>query len=149
MYKAGNIIYFTPFYFKNGKSAAKSKYFIVLKSIEGETVLASLPTRKDSIPESEVIESGCIELPDWNINCFVFSPDVPVTKCGKHFDLKTHIYGYELDSHKIESLNDIYRNEGSDYVIFGEMQDDLFEALLDCLKNSNAVKRKYVRLLNS
>ena len=84
MYKAGNILYFTPFYFKNG-NPAKPKYFIVLKKVERKTILASLPTRKDSIPENEVIEAGCIELPEININCFVFPPDVAITKCNKCF----------------------------------------------------------------
>jgi hypothetical protein len=31
MYTAGNILYFTPFYFTDGGSAAKNKYFIILK----------------------------------------------------------------------------------------------------------------------
>ena len=30
MYNAGNILYFTPFYFKNG-STAKPKYFVILE----------------------------------------------------------------------------------------------------------------------
>lgn len=46
MLEEGNIIYFTPFYFKNGKSTAKPKYFIVLKAnVDNKGVLASLPTR--------------------------------------------------------------------------------------------------------
>jgi hypothetical protein len=147
MFNAGNIIYFTPFYFKNG-NAAKPKYFVVLKEIDGEAVLASLPTRKDSIPENEVIDSGCIELPDINLNCFVFSPDISVTQCNKHFDFRTHIYGYQIDSYKIGDLNDIYRIENSDYEIFGQMKEDLFNQLIDCLKTSKAVKRKYIRVLN-
>jgi hypothetical protein len=147
MYKAGNILYFTPFYFKNGNKA-KPKYFVILKEIDGESILASLPTRKDSIPENEVIERGCVELPDINLNCFVFSPEIEVTKCNKFFDFKTHIYGYQIDSYKIEDLNDIYRIEETDYVIFGEMKDEIFSQLIDCLKDSKAVKRKFIRLLN-
>lgn len=53
MFEEGNIIYFDPFYFKNGNTA-KSKYFIVLKNVkDSNTILASLPTRRDSIPEKE------------------------------------------------------------------------------------------------
>jgi len=147
MFKVGNIIYFTPFYFKNGNTA-KPKYFVVLKEVEEKTILASLPTRKDSIPENEVVEYGCIELPDINLNCFVFSPEITVTKCNKHFDFRTHIYGYQIDSYNIAELSDIYRIEGTDFEIFGEMQDELFTQLIDCLKTSRAVKRKYIRALN-
>ena len=149
MYEVGNIIYFTPFYFKNGRSAAKPKYFVVLKIIDGKTILASLPTRNDCIPEKETVEKGCVELPDINMNCYVFAACDPVTKCGKYFDFKTHIYGYQLDDHNIESLNEIYVNEGVDYEIFGKLKDDIFTDLIECLKNSRSVKRKYVRILNS
>ena len=50
MFETGTIIYFAPFYFKNGNTA-KPKYFVVLKNIENKSVIASLPTRKDSIPQ--------------------------------------------------------------------------------------------------
>ena len=148
MFKPGNILYFTPFYFKNGNTA-KPKYFVVLKIIKEETILASLPTRKDSIPEDNVIESGCIELPDINLNCFVFSPNEEVTTCNKCFDFRTHIYGYQLDTYEIENMNDIYRIEGTDYEIFGEMKPKLFTQLVNCLKSSKAVKKKYIRILKT
>jgi len=50
MFEDGNIVYFTSFYFPNGKSTPKPKYCILLKSIEGNNIIASLPTRTDSIP---------------------------------------------------------------------------------------------------
>ena len=146
MFKEGTIIYFTPFYFRNG-NAAKAKYFIVLKKNEENTILASLPTRKDSIPENNIIDNGCIELPEINLNCFVFSPNIEVTKCNKCFDFRTHVYGYQLDSYNIQELNDIYRIEGSDYEVFGEMNDELFSQLINCLKTSRSVKKKYIKLL--
>ena len=79
MFEEGQILYFTPFYFKNG-NAAKNKYFVVVKNIDETSLIASLPTRKDSIPESEVVESGCVEIPEINFNCFVISAKVPVTE---------------------------------------------------------------------
>ncbi len=45
-----NILYFKPFYFKNG-NAAKNKYFVVLSSQNDNTVLATLPTSKDHVPK--------------------------------------------------------------------------------------------------
>ena len=63
MFQEGHIIYFDPFYFKNGNTA-KSKYFLILKCEENRNIIASLPTRKDSIPENETISDGCVELPD-------------------------------------------------------------------------------------
>jgi hypothetical protein len=49
VFEEGNIIYFDPFYFKNGNTA-KPKYFVVLKNFNKNSILASLPTRKDTIP---------------------------------------------------------------------------------------------------
>lgn len=146
MYTQGNIIYFDPFYFKNGNKA-KEKYFVVLKTFDHKTILASLPTRKDSIPEKDVIENGCIELPDINMNCFVISPNIAVTECGKHFDFKTHLYGYEIDSYENESMLEIYQIEGTDYIIWGKMKKQIYDALMECFKKSKSVKRKFKVLL--
>ena len=90
------MIYFDPFYFKNGNTA-KTKYFVVLKNIDNKIILASLPTRKDNIPDINVKDHGCVELPDINMNCFVISPNIVVTECRKYFVFKTHLYGYQID----------------------------------------------------
>jgi hypothetical protein len=149
MFEEGTIVYFDPFYFKNG-CTAKPKYFVVLKNISNTSVIASLPTRKDSIPQKYVINSdcGCIELPDINLNCFVISTNIEITKCGKKFDFTTHLYGHQIDDYAIETLSQLYQNEGSDYVVWGKMKTKLFSQLLSCFKSSKAIKRKYKRLLN-
>ena len=146
MFQEGSIIYFDPFYFKNGNTE-KPKYFVVLKSINQKSIIASLPTRKDSIPENETIDNGCVELPDINLNCFVISSNQKVTDCGKQFDFTTHLYGHQIDAYEIDELKEIYPNEGSDFVIWGKMKMEIFEKLIDCFKNSKSVKRKYKSLL--
>lgn len=146
MFEEGTIIYFDPFYFKNGNTA-KPKYFVVLKNHADQNILASLPTRTDSIPQKEEIENGCIELPSINLNCFVISDAIVVTDCGKTFDFKTHIYGHQIDVYEIDSLKEIYPIEDTDYKIWGKMKADIFLSLIDCLKNSKSVKRKYQKLL--
>lgn len=147
MFQERTIIYFDPFYFKNGNKA-KPKYFVVLRNIENESILASLPTRTDSIPVKDEIEKGCLELPDINLNCFIFSNKCAVTECGKTFDFKTHIYGHQLDIYDIDLLKEIYPLENSDYIIWGVMEKKLFNSLITCLKNSKSVYRKYKKRLN-
>lgn len=147
MFAEGLIIYFDPFYFKNG-NPAKPKYFVVLKNFENQSILASLPTRKDSIPKKDEVENGCVELPSINLNCFVISNKTEVTTCGKYFDFKTHIYGHQLDHYEVKILEEIYPIENTDYEIWGTMKKDIFISLTDCLKNSRSVKRKYRKLLN-
>lgn len=148
MFEEGTIIYFDPFYFKNGNTA-KPKYFIVLKNQAEQNILASLPTRTDSIPQKEEIDNGCIELPLINLNCFVISKDIEVTQCRKSFDFKTHIYGHQIDVYEIKSLEEIYPLENTDYEIWGKMKEHLFLSLIECLRNSKSVKRKYRRILGN
>lgn len=147
MFKEGNIIYFDPFYFKNGNTA-KPKYFVILKSYENHNLIASLPTRKDTIPKENVIENGCVEIPEINLNCFVISSTIEVTTCGKKFDFNTYLYGHQIDDYNIPLLTELYPNEGIDFIIWGKMKDNIFNNLLDCFKVSKTVKRKYKNILS-
>lgn len=146
MLEEGNIIYFDPFYFKNGNSA-KPKYFVVLKLLNGKSVIASLPTRKDTIPFKDNIERGCLELPEINLNCFVFPKNVAITECGKSFTFKTYVYGHQIDEYDITLLQESYPNEGSDYEIWGKMQSEIFIELIHCFKHSKSTKRKFKKIL--
>lgn len=146
MLEEGNIIYFDPFYFKNGNTA-KAKYFVVLKHADSKTVIASLPTRKETIPAEATIESGCVERADINLNCFVLASGAEITECGKSFAFQTYLYGHQLDEYEIKLMGEIYPNEGSDYEIWGRMKPEIFAALIQCFKSSKAVKRKYKNLL--
>ena len=148
MYEEGTVIYFTPFYFLNGGNP-KSKYCIVLKLINGKSVLVSLTTTRDSVPLDREIKHGCIDAPEINFNCFVISPDIEITTNKKKMPLQSFIYGYRLEEYEILLLNDRYVHEGVDYEIFGKLKDDVFEAIINCLKDSKAVKNKYIRVLNS
>jgi hypothetical protein len=146
MLDEGNIIYFDPFYFKNGNTA-KPKYFVVLKQSNNKSIIASLPTRKDTIPYSENIESGCLDLPDINLNCFVLPKNSAITECGKSFPFKTYLYGHQIDEYDTELLKKTYPNEGSDYEIWGKMKNTIFAELIYCFKISKSVKRKYQKAL--
>jgi len=146
MLEPRNILYFDPFYFKNGNKA-KAKYFVVLKTIEDKAVLASRPTSKDFIPEFQEKQEGCIEISESNFNCFAIPATTCVTECEKHFPRKTFLYGQNIDEYDIELMKALYPLENIDYKIWGKMKQCLFEDLLCCFRNSKAVKRKYKRLL--
>ncbi len=148
MYDEGTILYFTPYHFKNGKSASKNKYFVVLKNIDNVYILASLPTRKDHIPQNDTVSRGCVELPDIDLNCFVISKTEFVTKCNKQFDFTTHIYGKQINKEEIAYLQSTYPTENENYEVWGKMKNSLFKELIDCLKNSDAVSKKYTKLLH-
>lgn len=146
MVTEGHILYFDPFYFKNG-NLSKSKYFVVLKIVDNNFVLASLPTSIDTIPHKYELEQGCLELPDINFHCYVFQPNFPITECGKSFPLRTLLHGHQLEDYSIQTLRAVYPTEGVDYFVWGKLKAEIFRSLLSCFRNSKAVKRKYKRIL--
>ncbi|HEY9082891.1 MAG TPA: hypothetical protein VIN73_06135 [Vicingaceae bacterium] len=148
LYSEGNIIYFDPFYFPNGQSSAKPKYFLVLRNKGDDTILASLPTRGLLVPEDKSKSNGCIELSDIKINCFAICNKTVVTTCRKKFPIQTYIYGHKLEDYKMNMLLDVYRVDGVDYHFFGKMKPNLFNKLIKCLKQSSTIKMKYLRMLD-
>lgn len=120
---------------------------MVLKFFEGKSILASLPTSKDFIPTAHENIQGCVELPESNLNCYVFAQNQIITTCGKSFKLRTHLYGHLIDTYEVDLLNELYQNKGTDYEIFGKLKHDVFMELINCFKKSKSVKRKYKTIL--
>jgi hypothetical protein len=146
MYSPGVIIYFDPFYFKNG-NPCKPKYFIVLSVSDGKSLVASLPTRVDHVPSYVESKHGCIDIPHANFNCYHFEMGKIVCDNGFSFPMPTYIYGYRLDEYEIGDLNAIYPIEGVDYSIEGTLTETDFKALILCFSSSRAVKMKFRRIL--
>jgi hypothetical protein len=94
LYSPGKLIYFDPFYFKNGDES-KPKYFLVLKVIDNNVILASLPSSKIHLPATQPIAHGCLEIPESGINCYIFEANKPITKCG--WSLRwLELHGHEI-----------------------------------------------------
>jgi hypothetical protein len=148
MFTEGVILYFDPFYFKSGHTS-KPKYFIVIKIIEDNVILASLPSSKDYVPAYQTITHGCIELHEASFNCYVFMGGEAVTVNGWAFPLNTFLYGQQLDEYDMKNLQDIYPVKGLDYEVIGQLTDLEFDKVKHCFRTSAAVKRRYKRLLNS
>jgi hypothetical protein len=147
MYTDGTIIYFDPFYFKNG-STAKPKYFLVLKRFGSNAILASLPSSKVHLPYYTHSTHGCIDNADSCISCYVFQENKPITKCGWAFELNTFVYGNWIDEFSVSMLEEKYQIEGIDYEIIGQLTDTELNKVIDCFKNSSVVKRKYRKILS-
>lgn len=146
MFVAGTIIYFTPFYFKNG-AASKPKYFIVLKEMDDEFILASLPSSKIYLPHRIPENHGCIEVPEGCINCYLFEAGHVICTNGFAFPRLTAIYGQQLDHYEKSKIHENYPLEGLDYEIIGQLMPTELENVLDCLRNSASVKRRYKKIL--
>ena len=132
---------FSPFVFKNG-NAPKPKYFVVLKHIDDEVMMASLPTSKDHIPSDAVVSDGCVDIPERQVNAFVFSPSTQVTETF-HFSVPTFVYGEGVDEYDQQYLDKM----NAEMEDLGNMESTLFLQLKDCIKKAALLKRKYRKLL--
>jgi hypothetical protein len=148
VYTAGKLIYFDPFHFKDG-SQPKPKYFLVLKVIADNAIIASLPSSVNHLPRNQALKHGCLEIPDACINCYIFEPGRPITKSGWSFPLQTMLYGNWLDDFEISVLEANYHIEGVDYEIIGELTENELNGVISCFANSSIVKRKYRRILSA
>jgi hypothetical protein len=147
MYSPGKILYFDPFYFKNGNTA-KPKYFIVLHNDHSHAVLACLPTRKDHVPSNITLTHGCINADELNFNCYHFQAGVQIaTNSDFSFSEPTFVYGSQVDTYELSLLQETYQVEGVEYEIVGTMKKDEFKKLIECFVNSASVKRKFKGVL--
>ena len=89
-FPVGTVIYFTPFYFPNGKSAPKNKYFIVLGHMDEQWVVASLPSSVDRVPDGVEQEHGCLHLTKAMFSAYSSEADKPVKNGGWGFPLTTY-----------------------------------------------------------
>ena len=146
MFLEGQIIYFEPFYFKNGNTA-KNKSFIVLKNIDNITIIASLPTRTSKAPALINVTHGCMNDDERCFNCYLFEKDKVITDTGFAFDMNTYVYGNEVEDYEVQILSSVYAIENVDYIIIGKLNDNEYSNLYKCLTNSTSIKRRLKRLL--
>ena len=146
MFSKGQIIYFMPFFFKNGNTS-KNKYFIVLKNIDDKIIIASLPTRSNKAPGLIDIAHGCINHDDRSFNCYIFESNRVITDNGFCFDMNTYVYGNEVEDYEAAILSSIYAIEGVDYEIVGQLTEAEYNSLYTCIQTSSSTKRKIKKLL--
>lgn len=146
MFQEGELIYFTPFYFKNGNTS-KNKYFIILKIIGDNTLLASLPTSNNIAPSLVDKQHGCINLDDRCYNCYLFEANRPICTNSFAFERQTHIYGNEVEDYEVTNFISIYGIEGVDFKRIGMLTETEYNSLIECLKSSDSVKRKIKKIL--
>ena len=151
MFEEGNILYFKPFHFENG-NAPKPKYFLVLRNMEEELVLASLPTSHDHIPSNMQKSHGCIDDNTINFNCYYFKEGKNIAynennSCDFCFPKDTYVYGYRIEIFDTEKFSEQIASSKTTVTFKGKLYIDEMEQLYKCLRNSSSVKRKFRRIL--
>lgn len=148
-FPVGTIIYFTPFYFPNGKSAPKNKYFIVLQHDGEEWLVASLPTSVDRVPEGIVQEHGCVQLPKAMFSAYIYEPDKPVTTDGWGFPHTTYVYISWVERFDKRIFREVYVVENVDYTVIGRLTKQEYTALLTCALGSGELKNRFRKALQN
>lgn len=150
MFEEGNLLLFTPFYFKNG-AMPQPKFFLVLKAFDGNMLLASLPTSKDHVPSDISVKPGCFEDSKRQVNVFVFLAGEsvachPLTNREFAFSLNTFIYGADLETYPVSVFEKQIADHLSEVNLIGKILEPVYRDLRECLKHSRMVKNKYKRL---
>ena len=146
MSEPGNLLYFNPFIFPDGGDP-KPKFFIVLGEVDETMLLASLPTSKDHIPSDVEVLSGCLEIAERMVNAYVFMANEVVTEDGFFFEKNTFVYGQNIKMYNTTAFLQQQIDGQIQISIKGKLTDDVFSALTNCLKNSDAVRKRYKQYL--
>lgn len=146
MYQQGQILYFNPFYFLNGNTS-KNKYFIVLRQIKEQIIVASLPTSKDFVPQFITKNHGCLKSEDNTFCCYYFEKNKSITDNNWAFPMDTYLYAEQIEVYELSLLNETYKYEDIDYQIIGDLTSTEYQNLINCVVSSKAIKRKVRRAL--
>ena len=138
MLTPGTLLYFNPFVFKNG-AQPKAKYFVVLGHMDSDLIIASLPTSKDHVPDDSQVLRGCVNIPERCVSAYVFEEGDTVTD-NFSFPRRTFIYGEQVDEYREE---DLINQMGGQMTELGCIKPNIFQDLIQCLKNSVVLRRKY------
>ena len=146
MFEPGNLLYFNPFIFPDGGNP-KPKFFVVLGEVDGSLMLASLPTSKDHIPSDVEVTFGCLEIAERMVNVFIFLAHEMVADNGFSFEVNTFIYGQNIRTYDSSVFLQQQSSGQVEIILKGKLKEDLFNSLKDCLRNSDAVRKKYKKYL--
>lgn len=146
MFEPGNLLYFNPFIFPDGGDP-KPKFFVVLGEVDETVLLASLPTSKDHIPSDLEVKSGCLEIPERMVNAYTFLANEVVTDNGFFFEKNTFVYGQNIKTYNTIAFSEQEKAGETEIELKGILKADLFTALKDCLRNSDAVRKRFKQYL--
>jgi hypothetical protein len=146
MFEPGNLLYFNPFIFPDGGDP-KPKFFVVLGEVDETVLLASLPTSKDHIPSDLEVKSGCLEIPERMVNAYTFLANEVVTDNGFFFEKNTFVYGQNIKTYNTIAFSEQEKAGETEIELKGNLKADLFTALKDCLRNSDAVRKRFKQYL--
>lgn len=82
-----------------------------------------------------------------NFNCYYFDPTIPVCDNGFSFPKETYVYGFRLQMFDAQLF---LRQEAERKIVItqkGILEEREYKAIIECLAQSNSVKRRFKTLL--
>ncbi len=143
----GSLLYITPFYYLNG-ATPQNKYFLCIKNVGNDSVLISLPTSQDYVPNYHTLVHGCNDISRAQQCFYCFLPNVVICADTQFsFNLNTYLFGHQVQNIETIKLSSRYAIEGTDYRICGSVDEKIVEEIIECFKNSTSVPRGIKKLL--
>lgn len=81
------------------------------------------------------------------VNAYTFLANEVVTENGFYFEKNTFIYGQNVKTYNTIAFSEQEKAGETAIEFKGKMRSDLFTALKDCLRNSDAVRKRFKQYL--
>lgn len=143
----GSLLYITPFYYLNG-CAPQNKFFLCIKNVGADSILISLPTSQDYVPEYHQLLDGCndIQRAQQCFYCFLAN-NIVCSDTKFSFNLNTYLFGHQVQNVETAIITNRYKMEGTDYEICGTVDRITLNNIIECFKNSSSIPKRVIKLL--
>lgn len=147
-----NVLHISKYDFEDG-SKSKNKFLIILDCIEESSIILSLTTSQDFIPD-RLLEKGepCIHEPINNIHSYHFPQGLPICINGFAFRKPTFITigRSQIMTRKLDHINSTYIEKGK-VELMGKLIPEHYFNLLKCIAQSryvtNNIKKQIIKTL--
>ena len=147
MFSPANILHISNYDFEDGKSPSKNKYLLVIQNFDNMSIVVSLTSSKDYVPDS-VLAEGCIKNDEMCIHCFHFPQDKVIGICGYSFAKNTYVYiERNIQTKEISHLKSKYRKDGG-IQVKDKMLPEIYLEFLKCIEKGKQVPFKIKRSIS-
>ena len=88
-----------------------------------------------------------MEIAERMVNAFIFLANEVITGNGFFFDKNTFVYGQSIKTFSTVAFIEQKLAGETEIKLRGKLKDEVFNALKDCLKNSDAVRKNFKKYL--
>jgi len=147
MFSSASLLYIFDYDFEDG-SPYRNKYLVVLYNVNGTSIIASLTTSQDYVPNGDKKE-GCIKIDEKCIHCFHLPKDKEIGENGFSFAKDTFIYIHQnIRQKEVQHLLDKYQITNKIQHV-DNLNSNIYCELLECIVQGRFVPRKIKSLLQA